>query len=113
MQQVVAQYAQPDVPARSQGAALDRDAVTIGEALEATALSVGEKPVDQSDAAAICAAEVRATGTNEIKPGGIGSTAQSAATHNERTIFYGDKTTIADVLGVMLLILSGLSAWIN
>ncbi|XP_042056120.1 late embryogenesis abundant protein D-34-like [Salvia splendens] len=36
------------------------DAVTIGEALEATALSAGNKPVDKSDVAAIQAAEVRA-----------------------------------------------------
>ncbi|KAJ0110845.1 hypothetical protein Patl1_03356 [Pistacia atlantica] len=72
--------------------------VTIGEALEATALSVGDKPVDQSDAAAIYAAEVRASGNNEIKLGGVGAIAQSAAAHNQRTMFFADKTTISDVL---------------
>ncbi|MGJ2543748.1 hypothetical protein ACR8G9_22410, partial [Salmonella enterica subsp. enterica serovar Paratyphi A] len=69
--------------------------VTIGEALEASALAAGDKPVDQSDAAAIQAAEVRATGY--VLPGGIGAAAQSAATHNDRSSAE-DKTTLADVL---------------
>lgn len=70
--------------------------VTIGEALEASAIGAGDKPVDQSDAAAIQAAEVRATGY--VLPGGIGAAAQSAATHNLRSSWYEEKTTIADVL---------------
>lgn len=97
----MAQYATPEVPTRASGAALGRDRFTVGEALEATALSAGDKAVDQSDAAAICAAEARASATNEIKPGGIGSRAQSAATENERTTFFGDKITISNVLGVI------------
>ncbi|XP_031253119.1 late embryogenesis abundant protein D-34-like [Pistacia vera] len=96
--QIVGQYEQPDVPKRSPGAIFDPDSVTIGEALEATALSVGDKPVDKSDAAAIYAAEVRASSNNEIKPGGVGAIAQSAAAHNQRTMFFADKTTISDVL---------------
>ena len=58
-------------------------AITIGEALEATAQTAGNKPVEQSDAAAIQAAEVRATGSNVIIPGGVAATAQSAASYNE------------------------------
>ncbi|KAI9181282.1 hypothetical protein LWI28_013331 [Acer negundo] len=97
--QVVAQYAKPNVATGTPGNVLDPDSITIGEALEVSALSAaGDKAVDQSDVAAIYAAEMRATGTNEIKPGGIGATAQSAATHNERTLFLGAKTTISDVL---------------
>ncbi|KAI6693245.1 hypothetical protein NL676_020955 [Syzygium grande] len=43
--------------------------ITFGEALEAAAQMAGEKLVDQSDPAAIQAAEVRATGSNVIGPG--------------------------------------------
>ncbi|TXG63674.1 hypothetical protein EZV62_010668 [Acer yangbiense] len=96
--QVVAQYAKPNVATGTPGNVLDPDSITIGEALEVSALSAGDKAIDQSDVAAIYAAEMRAAGTNEIKPGGIGATAQSAATHNEQTLFLGAKTTISDVL---------------
>lgn len=76
------------------------DPVTIGEALEASALGAGgDKPVDLSDAAAIQAAEV-ATGV--ILPGGIGAAAQSAATHNARTLGDEDKTMLGDVLEVQI-----------
>lgn len=74
--------------------------ITIGEALEATALTVGEKIVEWSDAAAIQAAEVRATGRMNIAPGGIAATAQSAATMNARVTQDEDKTKLADVLKV-------------
>ncbi|KAF3436279.1 hypothetical protein FNV43_RR23371 [Rhamnella rubrinervis] len=63
-----------------------------------TALSIGDKPVEQSDASAIQAAEVRATGTNEVQPGGVAATAQAAATYNARTMFEGGKTKVSDVL---------------
>lgn len=77
------------------------DTITIGEALEATALSeAGDKPVDKSDAAAIQAAEVRATGSSQIIPGGVAAKAQSAATINSRTMDDADKTTLGDVLAV-------------
>ncbi|CAK7346566.1 unnamed protein product [Dovyalis caffra] len=98
--QVVAKYIEPTVPMTSPGLALDRDAMTIGEALEATARSAaGDKPVDQSDAAAIQAAEMRATGTYEVLPGGVAAQAQSAANRNPRAKDEKDKITLSDVLG--------------
>ncbi|KAL7589413.1 late embryogenesis abundant protein D-34 [Lactuca sativa] len=74
------------------------DQVTIGEALEAAAISAGEKPVDQSDAAAIQAAEVRATGRMQVVPGGVAAKAQAAASQNARTMRDEDKTKLGDVL---------------
>ncbi|KAG6701610.1 hypothetical protein I3842_08G173600 [Carya illinoinensis] len=74
------------------------DAITIGEALEATVMTAGSKPVEQSDAAAIQAAEVRATGRTNIVPRGVAAAAQSAATLNARTTRDEDKTKLADVL---------------
>lgn len=100
-EQVVAQYMEPQINTTAPAAVLDRDAITIAEALEATALSIGDKPVEQSDASAIQAAEVRATGTNEVQPGGVAATAQSTATYNARTMFEGGKTKISDVLVVI------------
>lgn len=101
--QVLGQYSQPITEPTIIGQVkspdpdiLGSDPITIGEALEASALGAGgDKPVDLSDAAAIQAAE-GATGT--ILPGGIGAAAQSAATHNARTLGDEDKTTISDVL---------------
>ncbi|XP_054791754.1 late embryogenesis abundant protein D-34-like isoform X1 [Prosopis cineraria] len=72
--------------------------ITIGEALEATAVTAGNKPVEWSDAAAIQAAEVRATGRTNIVPGGVAAAAQSAATLNARLTNNTDKTTLADIL---------------
>lgn len=80
--QVVGQYVQATPVMTSQVGAVQQNAITIGEALEATAKTAGDKPVDQSDAAAVQAAEVRATGSNVIIPGGLAATAQSAAAHN-------------------------------
>lgn len=74
--------------------------ITIGEALEATALTAGKKPVEWSDAAAIQAAEVRATGRTNIVPGGVAAAAQSAATLNARATKDEDKTKLADILAV-------------
>lgn len=74
--------------------------ITIGEALEATVLTAGKKPVEWSDAAAIQAAEVRATGRTNIVPGGVAAAAQSAATLNGRTTKDENKTKLADVLTV-------------
>lgn len=78
--------------------------ITIGEALEATVLTAGNKAVEWSDAAAIQAAEVRATGRTNIVPGGVAAAAQSAATLNARTTKDEDKTKLADVLAVRKLI---------
>ncbi|XP_048625642.1 late embryogenesis abundant protein 47-like [Brassica napus] len=72
--------------------------ITIGEALDATVLTAGNKPVEWSDAAAIQAAEVRATGRTNIMPGGVAASAQSAATLNARANSEDDKTTLAVVL---------------
>lgn len=76
-------------------------AITIGEALEATARTAGEKPVDQSDAAAIQAAEVRATGSNVITPGGLAATAQSAASFNAAIERDENKIKLRDILTVL------------
>lgn len=81
---------------------IEQSAITIGEALEATAQSAGSKPVDQSDAAAIQAAEVRATGTNVVTPGGLAATAQSAANYNARVDRDENKIKLSDVLTVEL-----------
>jgi hypothetical protein len=48
--------------------ALDKDAVTIGRALEAVVAMAGDRPVDQSDAAAIQVAETCATGSTPPSP---------------------------------------------
>nr|GMD72569.1 late embryogenesis abundant protein D-34-like [Ipomoea batatas] len=72
--------------------------ITIGQALEASAHALGSKAVDRSDAAAIQAAEVRATGTNVITPGGVAATAQSAAAYNEGLIRDQDKVKLGNVL---------------
>ncbi|CAI0400751.1 unnamed protein product [Linum tenue] len=99
--QVVGQYVDPTGGVPLQVAATGGgggDGITVGDALEAAALSVGDKPVDQADAAAIQAAEVRAIGSNRIPPGGIAAQAQAAATQNARTMGDENKTTISDVL---------------
>lgn len=80
--------------------------ITIGEALEATVLTAGKKPVEWSDAAAIQAAEVRATGRTNIVPGGVAAAAQSAATLNARITKEEDKTKLGDILAVPALIKS-------
>ncbi|KAL8138970.1 hypothetical protein V2J09_004971 [Rumex salicifolius] len=97
--EILGQFTEPKVEMTEPAAALEKDAVTIGEALEAAALSAGDKPVDQSDASAIQAAEMRALGTNTTPSNGLGSEAQRAATLNARTPNPTMMTTIADVLG--------------
>ncbi|XP_065863295.1 late embryogenesis abundant protein D-34-like [Euphorbia lathyris] len=96
--QVVGQYVEP-TPVQGLSAGSVQNAITIGEALEATAQTCGMKVVDQSDAAAIQAAEVRATGSNVIVPGGLAATAQSAASHNALPgTREEDKIKLSDVL---------------
>lgn len=80
----------------------ERGNITIGEALEATALTAGSRPVDYSDAAAIQAAEVRATGRTNIVPGGVAAAAQSAATRNARITREDDKTKLSEILAVSI-----------
>ncbi|XP_010679062.2 late embryogenesis abundant protein 31 [Beta vulgaris subsp. vulgaris] len=73
--------------------------VTMGEALEAAAEAVGDKPVDHSDAAAIQVAEMIATGTNAALGSGLGAEAQAAATVNEQMMYDEDKTKLSDIIG--------------
>ncbi|CAN4108637.1 unnamed protein product [Withania somnifera] len=82
----------------SSESASGRANITIGEALEATVVTAGNKPVDYSDAAAIQAAEVRATGRTNIIPGGVAAAAQSAATRNARLTKEEEKTKLAEIL---------------
>ncbi|XVF42116.1 hypothetical protein PTKIN_Ptkin01aG0334200 [Pterospermum kingtungense] len=97
--EVVGQYSQATPMTSGPYSASDNaDAITIGEALEATALTAGKKPVEWSDAAAIQAAEVRATGRTSITPGGVAAAAQSAATLNARVTKDEDKTKLGDIL---------------
>lgn len=77
--------------------------VTIGEALEATAVTAGNKPVDASDAAAIQAAEAIATGMNAIS-GGVAATAAAAAAANASVGGDEDKTKLGEVVAVIIQI---------
>ena len=72
--------------------------ITIGDALEITALTAGNKPIEQSDAAAIRAAEIRASGFTQIA--GVAAAAQLAADMNSRTEDDEDKTKLGDILMV-------------
>ncbi|KAL4308473.1 hypothetical protein GQ457_01G053140 [Hibiscus cannabinus] len=80
--------------------AVDRSGggITIGEALEATTLSIGDKPVDQGDAAAIRVAESRAASSWLSQQSGLGTRAQAAASFNERQVCDHNKITVSDVL---------------
>ncbi|XP_050372490.1 late embryogenesis abundant protein D-34-like [Argentina anserina] len=97
--QVIGQYVQPTpITQLPGGGFMQQNTITIGEALEASAQTAGDRPIEQSDAAAIQAAEVRATGSNVIIPGGLAATAQSAAAHNAVTVREEDKIKVSDVL---------------
>ncbi|GMJ09107.1 hypothetical protein HRI_004579900 [Hibiscus trionum] len=74
---------------------VDSSGISIGEALEATAISVGDKPVDRGDVAAIRAAEARAAGSSVA---GLGAKAQAAVDFNDRATYDYNKITISDVL---------------
>lgn len=99
--QVVGQYREATPVLAATGAA--RQAmVTIGEALEAAGRTAGGKAVDHSDAAAIQAAECRATGSNLVTPGGLAAAAQSAAAYNDALGGNQGKVKLADILTVIL-----------
>ncbi|KAI3448648.1 hypothetical protein Pfo_005313 [Paulownia fortunei] len=70
----------------------------VANQTEPIALTAGHRPVDYSDAAAIQAAEVRATGRTNIVPGGVAAAAQSAATRNARVPRDEDKTKLGEIL---------------
>ncbi|TKV91380.1 hypothetical protein SEVIR_9G092400v4 [Setaria viridis] len=96
--QAVAKLVTPaPVVATDPSGAADQDAVTIGRALEAVAATAaGGKPVDQSDAAAVQAAEMCATASSAT--GGVAAAAQAAADHNARAARDEDKVKLRDVL---------------
>lgn len=94
--QVVGQYL--DTTMASGVGTPEQNVITIGQALEAACQTIGNKPVERSDAAAIQAAEVRATGNNVISPGGLAATAQAAATFNARMDRDEDKIKLSYVL---------------
>ncbi|KAE8077053.1 hypothetical protein FH972_015658 [Carpinus fangiana] len=96
--QVVGKYVQPAPVEQVAVEVIQQSTITIGEALEASAQSAENKAVNQSDASAIQVAEMRATGTNVITPGGLAATAQSAATYNARIDRDEDKIKLGDVL---------------
>ncbi|KAE8699509.1 Late embryoproteinsis abundant protein D-34 [Hibiscus syriacus] len=81
-------------PAPTTGA-VDSSGISVGEALEAAAISVGDKPVDRGDVAAIRAAELRAAGSHAA---GLGAKAQAAVNFNDRVAYDYNKITISDVL---------------
>ncbi|RLN15635.1 hypothetical protein C2845_PM02G05210 [Panicum miliaceum] len=76
--------------------------VKIGEALEGSARAIGDKPVERSDAAAICAAEACAVGGGGAGrgaiPGGVAERARAAVAANARAARGEDKVTMTDVL---------------
>ncbi|KAJ1699450.1 hypothetical protein LUZ63_007962 [Rhynchospora breviuscula] len=76
----------------------DSTKITIGEALVAAGQAAQDKPVEQSDAAAIQAAEARAIGLNITIPGGVAAQALAAADANAMTTRDEDKTKLGDVL---------------
>ncbi|KAK2631744.1 hypothetical protein EUGRSUZ_L02495 [Eucalyptus grandis] len=96
--QVVGQYVEGGPAAEAEAQVVQQSAITIGEALEATAQSAGDKPVDRADAAAIFVAEQCVTGSNVVVPGGLAASAQTAAAYNEGTLRDDAKIKISDVL---------------
>ncbi|KAI4311282.1 hypothetical protein MLD38_036187 [Melastoma candidum] len=94
--QVVRQFVEAGPIRQVQGAVVTK--VMFGEALEAVAQTVGDKPVDRGDAAAIHVVVQMATGVDTVLPGGITASAQSAAAYNEATLRDEDKIKLAHVL---------------
>ncbi|KAG6505278.1 late embryogenesis abundant protein D-34-like [Zingiber officinale] len=80
------------------GVATWTDKVTIGEALEATGRTAGNRPVEPSDAAAIQAAEASSTGVPGVIPGGVAAAAQAAVISNAWIDREENKTKLGDVL---------------
>ncbi|KAM0821757.1 hypothetical protein ACQ4PT_071976 [Festuca glaucescens] len=93
--QVMAQFTVP-APGPIGAVGKATDAVTIGEALQAAA---SDAPVDLADAAAVQAAETRATGLGRVVPGGVAAAAQKAAETNMRLDAGEEKVRLRDVVG--------------
>ncbi|KAE8780852.1 late embryogenesis abundant protein D-34-like [Hordeum vulgare] len=98
--QVVGQYSVADQAMMQQQQLVEEDAskVTIGEAMEAAALSAGDRPLEETDAAAIRAAETQAQGEDKVMPGGLADQAWAAASANAWAERDEDKITVGDVL---------------
>lgn len=96
------QYIQATPVMNMAAAGVRQTAITIGEALEASVQTAGNKPVDHNDAAAIQAAECRATGSSLIVPGGLAAAAQSAAAFNDGVVGDQGKVKLADILTVII-----------
>ncbi|OIW06647.1 hypothetical protein TanjilG_04041 [Lupinus angustifolius] len=95
--QVVGQYV--EATSQEEEEEDESNKITIGEAMEGTAHTVGEKAVEESDAAAIQAAEVRATRNHVIKAGGgVGASAESAAAYNTQCKRDEDKIKMRDIV---------------
>ncbi|RCV07045.1 hypothetical protein SETIT_1G212500v2 [Setaria italica] len=109
-------HAQPSRPGGgvNDGASRDEspaatETVTVGQALQAVALSpAGARPVDRADASAIQATEKSVTGLGRVVPGGVAAAAHRAAEANEREAAAADArdggevgkvVTLRDVLG--------------
>ncbi|KAH9307851.1 hypothetical protein KI387_035762, partial [Taxus chinensis] len=73
------------------------ESITIGEALQAAAMNIGDEPIDDNDARAVGSAENRATGFPAPEKGGLAATAQAAAELNPRVDAVA-KTTISNLL---------------
>ncbi|CAJ1958435.1 unnamed protein product [Sphenostylis stenocarpa] len=98
VQEKCVQHQVPVVPTDIGSAAIDGDPITIGEALEAVAISAGDKAVDQNDAAEIRIAEIRASGEKSVRSGCLGEMAQEAATFNSQQMRVQDMTKLSDIL---------------
>ncbi|VAI89130.1 unnamed protein product [Triticum turgidum subsp. durum] len=99
--QVVGQYSVADqamMQQQQQQVEEDASKVTIGEAMEAAALSAGDRPLEEADVAAIRAAETQAQGADTVMPGGLADQAWAAASANAWAERDEDKITVGDVL---------------
>ncbi|XP_072991672.1 late embryogenesis abundant protein D-34-like [Typha latifolia] len=87
--QAVGQCVEADITVGRGGVGAEEPTkLTIGEALEAAAITAGNQPVEQSDAA----------GFNVTLPGGVAAEAQAAADSNVWALRDEEKTKLGDVL---------------
>jgi len=85
-----------DGACREQEEPVATEKVTVGQALQAAALSpAGGRPVDRAYASAVEATEKSAPGLSRAVPGGVAAAARRAAAANE----HGAAVAVRDVLG--------------
>ncbi|GAB4841598.1 hypothetical protein Ancab_022312 [Ancistrocladus abbreviatus] len=98
---IVTEYVEPkELEETTKASTPSPVSITVGEALVATALMAGDRPITVSDAAAIREAEMTIMAADESPPPvGLGSEAQLAAAWNVWTTRQERKTTLGDVLG--------------